>query len=242
MKRRNDLITSYGILLFHRSKDGEIKYLLSQRRDTIEYTDYLKGKYLYVHLQKYFSLMTDDERRRLICYNFDDLWDDLWVDHTNRLYHEMYEKAKIKFSANITTMKRLLNKTTSQTNEPRWGFPKGKRNGNEDMIACALREFCEETNLILNYSHIMSIPPAVEIFKGSNDKMYRTVYYIAQVPEEILPPRIPVDGIRTDTISEEVYNLRWLNATQAEKVLPEYRAQLLFKMDKCLKETFSGPI
>lgn len=238
MKRDRDLITSYGILLFYKASDGELRYLLSQRRDTIEYTDYIKGKYLYTHLQKYFSLMTQEERDRLVTYNFDDLWGDLWVDHENRLYREMKDRSKIKFSANIPTMKRILGNTKSKTIEPGWGFPKGKRNGNEDLVACALREFCEETNLILDYSHLVSMTPAIEIFKGSNDKMYKTVYYIAQVPEEIMPPRIPVDGIRTDTISEEVYRLRWLTVDKATSLLPEHRAQMLMDANARIKENF----
>lgn len=238
MKRGNNLITSYGILLFYKDKDGEIKYLLSQRRDTIEYTDYIKGNYLYAHLQRYFSLMTIEERQRLVLYNFDDLWDDLWVDHTNRLYIEMKERAKFKFTANITTMKRFLSNTESIALEPSWGFPKGKRNNNEELITCALREFCEETNLILDYSHLVSIPPAVEIFKGTNDKMYKTIYYIAQVPEEIIPPRIPVDGIRTDTISEEVYRLKWLTSDNAIKLLVPHRAKMLLEAESRIKNLF----
>ena len=37
-------ITSYGIILYTLEK-GEIQYLICQRRDSIEYTDFIRGRY-----------------------------------------------------------------------------------------------------------------------------------------------------------------------------------------------------
>ena len=50
---KKDPITSYGILLFYHDSNNQIWYLLSQRRDTIEYTCYIRGKYTIPSLENY---------------------------------------------------------------------------------------------------------------------------------------------------------------------------------------------
>jgi len=67
----------------------------------------------------------------------------------------------------------------SQWDQAEWGFPKGRRNHNENDIACAIREFVEETG----YSHkhlysIDNIQPFEEIFMGSNYKSYKHKYFL----------------------------------------------------------------
>jgi len=124
----NDPITSYGILLFYVDFNDQIWYLLAQRRDTIEYTDFIRGRYSQLNLEIYFRLMTSDERKRLTTYTFDELWDDLWVNHDNSFYKDMRSKAQAKYESNSSIMNTLLETTVSITTEPSWGFPKGKKN------------------------------------------------------------------------------------------------------------------
>ena len=222
-----DPITSYGILLFHRDPDGKIWYLLSQRRDTIEYADFLRGRYSLDTLATYFSLMTIEERKRLENYEFDELWDDLWVNHDNRYYRDVKPKALARYEANQQLKEKYLTETTPFKTEPGWGFPKGKKNPKETELQCAFREFKEETRLHIDYRNLLNLPPSKEIFKGSNGKMYGTVYYISQTDTLLPIIKIPTTGIRNETISEEVCNLRWCTLQEALELLPPWRQKLL---------------
>ena len=93
--------TSYGIILFHIDLNDKLWYLIAQRRDTIEYTDFLRGRYSYLNLAAYFRLMTPTERGRLSKYTFNELWDDLWVNHNSNYYKEMRSKAHAKYQTNF---------------------------------------------------------------------------------------------------------------------------------------------
>jgi ADP-ribose pyrophosphatase YjhB (NUDIX family) len=227
LKTGNTPITSYGILLFFIDDANKVWYLLAQRRDTIEYADFIRGRYTYLNLETYFSLMTKDERKRLTDYSFNELWDDLWINHDNRYYRDIKPRAKTKFESSTKLITNFLNNTTSNVDEPGWGFPKGKKNANETQIECAFREFNEETKISIDYLNLQSIPPVIEVFKGSNGKMYSTVYYIAKVNQMLPIKKIKINGLRTETISEEIANLRWCTLDMTKDLLPRHRYETL---------------
>lgn len=219
-------ITSYGIILFT-VKDSELHYLICQRRDSIEYTDFIRGRYSRHHLKTYISLMTAEERYRILNYNFDELWYDLWVNHGSKLYKEIFPKAKSRFLQNYARVKELIASTESLVREPIWGFPKGKQNSRETEIQCAVREFKEESRLHIDHKNILNMPPAIELFKGSNGKMYSTFYYIARTNHKLPIRKMGLDGIRKETISEEIRDLKWVTLKEAKQKLPLWRQRLL---------------
>lgn len=229
-------ITSYGIILYT-LKNGEIQYLICQRRDSIEYTDFIRGRYSKSHLKTYISLMTPEERERILNHNFDELWYDLWVNHDTKLYKDIYPKARERFLQNIETSLALIKETESLRKEPIWGFPKGKKNNKEKEINCAIREFSEETKMTIDYKNIMNIPPSIELFKGSNGKMYSTCYYISYLEHSKKKPfnRIELDGIRKETVSEEIRALKWVTLDQSKSYLPKWRIKLLEETEKRIR-------
>lgn len=229
-------ITSYGILLFYIDADNKIWYLLAQRRDTIEYADFLRGRYSYPNLSTYFGLMTQDERKRLKNHTFDELWEDLWINHDNRFYRDIRPKARAKYETHKQLMLNMLDNTESIITEPGWGFPKGKKNFNETEIRCSIREFEEETRMSLDYLNLINLPPSIEVFKGSNGKMYSTVYYIAQVDHKIPIHKIATTGLRTETVSEEISNLRWCMLDDAVKLIPPWRQKLLNEAEAKIRD------
>jgi len=233
---KKELITSYGILLFHIDSDCRILYLLAQRRDSVEYSDYLRGIYSYSNMKNYFKLMTIEERFRLSNNTFDDLWDDLWIKHDHDYYKNYKPKAKEKFFLNYEYMLTYLKNTTSTIQEPLWGFPKGKKNINESEIKCAFREFKEESSLSIDYLNLLNLNPSQEIFKGSNGKMYSTIYYIAQTENKLPFNKIKLNGLRSETISEEISNLKWCTLEEAIEILPNWRKKLIFETDSKIKE------
>lgn len=63
--------------------------------------------------------------------------------------------------------------------EPEWGFPKGRRNNQENDFDCALREFTEETGYhSTSLVYIQNVLPFEEIFLGSNYKSYKHKYFL----------------------------------------------------------------
>ena len=68
----------------------------------------------------------------------------------------------IQNNSHITLNEILTNTKLLYTN-PEWGFPKGRRSGNEHDIDCAKREFYEETGFnISEYILFDKINPIVE--------------------------------------------------------------------------------
>lgn len=78
----------------------------------------------------------------------------------------------------------LVNESISW-DEPEWGFPKGRKDQFEKDFDCAIREFCEETNISQDkLIHIKNLEPFKEIFIGSNYKKYVHYYYLMQMKYE----------------------------------------------------------
>ena len=78
-------------------------------------------------------------------------------------------------------LKSLVEESNKYTiwSEPEWGFPKGRRNRNENDIDCGVREFSEETGYKINDIKIIeNVIPFEEIFMGSNYKSYKHKYYL----------------------------------------------------------------
>ena len=71
----------------------------------------------------------------------------------------------------------LINKSETVWEEPEWGFPKGRRNYQENDLTCGLREFEEETGYDKqSVSIIKNLLPFEETFVGSNLKSYKHIY------------------------------------------------------------------
>lgn len=195
---------SYGFICFRivEIDDGTYapEYLMVQRKDSLSYVEFMRGKYDLenkTYIMRLLCNMTEDERKRLKTYPFDTLWKDMWCKgeedggkNFNKEYHEASEKfARIKKGYHIKSVDSLMlvnidvlvDLTTSTHKETEWGFPKGRRNVNENDISCAIREFREETGMTLKNIEIChSMKPMEEIFSGSNKKRYKHVYYIAE--------------------------------------------------------------
>lgn len=220
----NHPVTSFGIVAVRLvpapGDNGALQpeYLMVQRKDSLSYGTFLRGKYsinMRAYLLQLFGGMTSAERAGLLEYDFDTLWKQLWqVDACNSHMRE-YEDARAKFetlkrgyyvktgasapvssvaaagdTANIefVDLRTLLSSTQPpKDDETEWGFPKGRRNINEDDAVCAVREFCEETAVPMQALHLLPpFKPFEEVFTGSNGVRYRHVYYIALVTDAAL--------------------------------------------------------
>ena len=203
----------------------KIKLIMIRRKDSLNYIGFIRGKYNVTNimqLSKILSLMTKNENIKIKTMNFDKLWKELWHDSSyNNKYKNEYNISKFKF--NELKKKKFYNllddNNLSKYEESEWGFPKGRRDLNETDIECATREFNEETNLTLNNNDIIileNLNPVEELYKGTNDKYYRHIYYIASVNNEI---ELTINTVSQD---HEISDIRWMTITEALSKIRSY--------------------
>jgi len=197
--------TSYGLIAFRMSAEtGKIELLVVRRKHTMGFMDLLRGRYYNKNIddivRTYLSEITTHERETLMTRSFDQMWNDIWMNHRSKSYRTEYVKAKRKFE--VLNIPELLKNIKTKYEVPEYGFPKGRKNKNENTENCARREFEEETGLTSKeYQMVHCAPSFEEKFLGTNDVQYRHVYYLAQVDYNIPPPRIDTHAKQYEEIS-----------------------------------------
>ncbi len=208
-------ITSYGIIAYRNNPETHQKeYLMICRKHTLGFMDFMRGKYNVYNKYYIFNMikqMTVLERHMLLNADFDTLWRYAWnigADVTiDASAEETTSRDKFQFLRNGINKTQELQQQQQQQQErfslasliedaakyhyeePEWGFPKGRRELNENDLECALREFYEETGYkdeILppgldarKHARIIeNVMPFEETFMGSNYKTYRHRYYL----------------------------------------------------------------
>lgn len=217
---------------------NEIKYnknvlfLIQQRRDTFEYVDYLTatwGNNLQILINS-FTLISEEERQRIRNYTFRETWEDTWIDKSDRMYIENYERCKRKYDSIKKFIPGILDGTISKVTCPPWGFPKGRKNGKESEIDCATRETEEETRIPKSkFKKIYNNKSYSERFQGTNGLFYSTTYFLCEITDPYIPPKIMLpNAIRKSTVSEEVSEVLWVTYEEACKYLDSRKQAILF--------------
>jgi 8-oxo-dGTP pyrophosphatase MutT (NUDIX family) len=194
-------ITSIGIIAFRFPPNStinskkDLEFLMIRRKDTLGYMDFMRGKfpiYQKNYILNMMTQMTIEEKTRLRQKYHD------FHNHEMVGTHSQGTVLKEKIHALIVGINHpdgsfydlaaLLDESdtiSEQWHEPEWGFPKGRRNVQENDYDCALREFSEETGYATTVlQNIRNILPFEEIFIGSNYKSYRHKYYIMHIDYE----------------------------------------------------------
>jgi 8-oxo-dGTP pyrophosphatase MutT (NUDIX family) len=178
-----DPILSCGLILF-RKTTSQFEMLMIRRKDSMSYTEFVRGKYNphdIAYVRRLLENMTTTEHARLRSETFEDIWNKLWL-HNDKNPHEI-ETAKFKY--NLVRQHGLLQNLHSVYVEPEWGFPKGRRLRGEVDLACAEREFMEETNIPCTSYTIIPNVVFSEQFIGTNGIPYEHRYFVAQVSQDI---------------------------------------------------------
>ena len=220
-------ISSYGIIA-HTLYKSEIKYLLGMRRDTISYCEFLKNNLPIDIIPMHMNLMSKEEKHRILNHTFDDLWDDLWINHKSKLYRSEHKRCKDAFPDNVEKYRVMLEDDDIGSNENPWGFPKGRKHISESELNCALREFEEETNISHHDVKFDDQDPYEEQYTGSDGKSYRTVFYLACIK---YTPNFELQSCRSNIrkycISEEISDLRWFSYDEAMAKISEEKQSSL---------------
>lgn len=187
-------IMSFGVICYRTSQNGDMEYLMIQRKDSLSFMEFVRGKYKLDQIQyisQLLSCMSISERDMLINKDFEEVWNIIWYQPSLPRLTAEFQEAKRKFDllrngvphGNRTlTLQDLLSASPSPYTEPEWGFPKGRRRIREEDIDCAVREFCEETAFEPSDIKVAAgLPPFEEIFFGTNNVLYRHVYYVASL-------------------------------------------------------------
>lgn len=216
-------ITSYGILGYHIFNNNQIKFLLIQRKDSIGYIDLIRGKYNHnikknQILKTLIDEMTLEEKNNLLYFNFDELWNKLWVNKQSKIYTNDYYLAKIKY--NSLDIQHMIKESLIDTKwlDTEYTIPKGRKNRYENKIECAIREFSEETGIDKKYINFIDSIPFEEIFFGSNGTYYKHVYYLT----EITTDDIPFVNNKNPLQCGEVKNVKWFDYKEAMNVFRSY--------------------
>ena len=226
-----------------------IEFLLIQRKDSIGFIELIRAKYKLQdipYIRQQIEGTTLYERQKLLSKGFQDLWKDIWGnDAENKHYRNDYFQAKQKFEQLIQgfyidklfyNLKELIETTPVLWNTPEWGFPKGRRNIAESDQECAIREFCEETNLTVNDFHILqTLEPIHEVFVGNNHIHYEHIYYIAWISKE---KQILLK--KNEDMPQEVGNIDWFPVDVAINKIRKTnieKREILLRASKILQTT-----
>jgi ADP-ribose pyrophosphatase YjhB (NUDIX family) len=234
-KSCTDPVISCGVILINQERlkpNKKLKLLMVCRKDSMAYTEFLRGKYMIDdpdYIIKLLSNMTKSEHETLINLSFEELWTYHWGIGNDRHSRE-YEISKDKFEQ--LNMEYLLNNVKGYA-EPEWGFPKGRRFHRESDLDCAIREFTEETNIDRELFIICKNLLLSETFVGTNGILYRHNYYIGVLNTS----EIKLDTEMTTIQKKEVSAIGWKTIDECRSLTrPHYtqREDMLDSFERIL--------
>jgi hypothetical protein len=203
------------------------KFLLIQRKHSLGFVEFMRGKYKIDnvdHIASLFQQMTSKEINSLVENDFDYLWMNFW-NLTKIIITDEYKDSKWKFNV-LKKEKYDLGLDFFVTNikplwdEPEWGFPKGRKNKKESDLDCAMREFQEETDYkSSDYTILYNLEPIIEDFVGTNNLKYRHVYYVALSND--INPDIKININNKHQINE-IGNIKLYSYADACNIIRDY--------------------
>ena len=123
----------------------------------------------------------------------------------------------------------MLSKSTTNWNEAEWGFPKGRRDYQENDIDCAIREWEEETGYNRNQIKLINnLLPYEEIFIGSNLKSYKHKYFVAIFNDDI-------DNVNHPFQISEISKVQWFSYEDSMKTIRNYNLEKKTVLEKVYK-------
>jgi len=200
-------IISFGIICY-KIENKELKYLMIQRKDSIAFMEFIRGKYEINNIDYIKQLLNNmvlSERNMIINSKFDDIWNYVWQQGDINKNNKEFINSKIKFSI-LNDNNFLKNYITSMMRE--------------SDIDCAIREFYEETRIKKEEIQILEhIMPFEEIFFGTNGVMYKHVYYVAKLINDDL--EVKVDENCLEQI-REIRAIKWYNSNDVISHIKSY--------------------
>jgi 8-oxo-dGTP pyrophosphatase MutT (NUDIX family) len=237
---------SYGIIIY-KLLNNIPYYCLVCRRDTFTYSEFIRGKYQLEDvdtINRMFLFMTESEKEKILNSTFEILWNSLWVLDKKKLHSTVFKRefsqSKYKFDTlkkgyytkvhldvgirqnKFIQMDEIINginiSNSTKYTQPEWGFPKGKKNKNEDQLECAKREVYEETGIAVDKLIFNSYDTFEENFLGDNLVEYNHIYYIAECNKDI---DVKYDNTNIHQFTE-ISDIKWLTFEECINKIRDY--------------------
>ena len=209
-----DPVLSCGVLLIDSPTlpvdPADIRVLMIRRKDSMSFAEFMRGKYDPADEDYVATLvknMTLKEQAGIASETFEVLWKQLWGDDRTSAD---FAPGRDKF--NQLDRVKLMRDNLSVYTEPEWGFPKGRRMRGETDMACAVREFGEETNIPRDAYTVLKNILFEETFMGLNNVRYRHVYFVAMLTQ---PDLVNLTQRFTPMQRREISGIAWKTLEEA---------------------------
>jgi 8-oxo-dGTP pyrophosphatase MutT (NUDIX family) len=219
-----DPVLSCGILLIDKPTlpvtADETKILMIRRKDSMSFAEFMRGKYDQNDIPYVSTLvknMTLKEQASVASDSFETLWRQMWGD--DRMTSD-YVQSREKF--NLLDRVSLMRNNISEYTEPEWGFPKGRRMRGESDLACAIREFDEETNIPRESFVVLKNMVLTETFVGLNNVQYKHVYFVALLKR---PEMVNLFQKLTPVQRREISGIGWKSFKEAHELVRPHHVE-----------------
>ena len=209
-----DPVLSCGILLMDQGRlpvnPESARVLMIRRKDSMSFAEFLRGKYdptNVPYVETLMKNMTLKEQVAIATEPFETLWKNLWGDDRSS---SDFQTSKERFYS-LDRMA-LMKDNLSVYTEPEWGFPKGRRMRGETDLACAVREFTEETNIPREAYLLLNNIVLEETFTGLNGVRYKHIYYVGLL---VRPDLVNLTQKFTPMQRREISGIAWKTMTEA---------------------------
>ena len=149
---------------------------------------------------------------------------------------DSYKSKKAKFISNFAKdLGVRLNSLMSSTNHGSliWEIPKGRRNNRETGIECAIREFKEETGVMIDdYTILFDIVPVVDSYE-SMGVTYTNTYHMAIATDD-MKLSLSLDGLQ----AHEIGDMRWMSMDEIKFVDQGRLFPLVGKITKAFEKKY----
>ena len=240
-KTCKDPVLSCGILLIDKSSlpvdSDNTSVLMIRRKDSMSFAEFMRGKYDPEDIP-YVSVlvknMTLKEQASVASDSFESNWRQMWGD--DRMTSD-YTQSREKFNALDRIS--LMRNNMSEYTEPEWGFPKGRRMRGETDLACAIREFDEETNVPRESFVVLKNIVLTETFMGLNNVQYKHVYFVALLKE---PSLVNLTQKLTTVQRREISGIGWKTFDEAYDLVRPHHIERKSMLDQLhsVIETFES--
>lgn len=196
--------------------------MMIRRKDSMSFAEFMRGKYDpddEPYVGTLIKNMTLKEQAAIASEPFETLWKQLWGDDRTSAD---YAPSRDKF--NQLDRVRMMRENLSEYIEPEWGFPKGRRMRGETDMACAVREFGEETNIPREAYTVLKNILFEETFMGLNNIRYRHVYFVAMLTQ---PELVNVNQRFTPMQRREISGIAWKSLGEAEGLIRPHHIERL---------------
>ena len=218
---------------------NSIQYLLIQRKDSLAFVEFIRGKYNHQdeeYIGRLLRGMAHREHEQILSHTFDELWQNVWGESFGVKSHKSdHDNSSKKYALISDKLRTLIENNPTKWTEPEWGFPKGRRNPYESDMSCACREFQEETGILCqDFTIIQNTYPISETFFGSNQVHYCHKYYIALCNTSV--------DVKMNTnnphMAREIGGIQWCSLDDAiSKIRPDNveKREILLKAGKIMR-------